>query len=327
MRLEDLAERPLPTSTVDDVRAFAIEADSAYLFRASDNEPRSLHARDLRDRTQQATFVEIVEQTSEAFRYRRAGGTDREVPLHAPQQLAAFWEELGHTRCYVDMTAMQLSVSAALVKSAIETRRSLAVVYVEPAVYRPNRIDDPSGEAFRLSRPSDGLAPLPGFLTLQAPPAAQQWFVPLLGFEGRRYAYTRDRADPAPGQTIPVVGIPGYRPEFVAYAYHGNEQMLHRDNAWQRVRYAPANCPFSLYHVLSDLLVEHADGFLRVAPIGTKPHALGAVLFALMNRDRVEILYDHPVTNPDRTSGQSRLLTYEVSLFAELVEQPRADAP
>jgi hypothetical protein len=54
---------------------------------------------------------------------------------------------------------------------------------------------------------------------------------------------------------------------------------------------------------------------MKVAPIGTKPHAMGAVLFALASSKTVELVYDHPIRKATRTAGKARLLLYEVSVL------------
>lgn len=320
MKFRELAERPLLTSHFTHVRDFSVESQATYIFVYNADEPRSLHVRELRDRCPQVAFLEITFQDRQQFGYRGADGSEKIVVLRSPKQLAAFWErEVANRRCYLDMTAMTHSVWAPLVKSGLAAEQRIAVVYVEPLSYKPNEIDDPSGEIFRLSKLFEGLAPLPGFFTLEAPPEEHQWFVPLLGFEGRRFSYAREMAAPVAGRTVPVIGVPGYRPEFVGFAYHGNQQPLTDDDSYLRVRFVPANCPFSVYHLLSGLLKKYSDAFLRVATIGTKPHSLGAILFALAYPERVEILYDHPVIGPDRTAGSTRVLVYEVSLFFDLV--------
>jgi hypothetical protein len=54
---------------------------------------------------------------------------------------------------------------------------------------------------------------------------------------------------------------------------------------------------------------------LRIAPIGTKPHAIGSILFAINNPDIVELVYDHPVRKKQRTEGTARLHAYHVSVL------------
>jgi len=46
--------------------------------------------------------------------------------------------------------------------------------------------------------------------------------------------------------------------------------------------------------------------------IGTKPHALGAVMFALTSPSRIELIYDNPIRKEGRTDGLDRLLVYHV---------------
>ena len=55
---------------------------------------------------------------------------------------------------------------------------------------------------------------------------------------------------------------------------------------------------------------------MKIAMVGTKPHALGAVLFALTNPARAELIYDHPIRKPGRTGGSDRLLVYHVGAIA-----------
>ncbi len=56
----------------------------------------------------------------------------------------------------------------------------------------------------------------------------------------------------------------------------------------------------------------HPMALLKVAMIGTKPHALGAVMFALTSSDRIELIYDNPIRKDGRTDGSDRLLVYHV---------------
>ena len=78
-------------------------------------------------------------------------------------------------------------------------------------------------------------------------------------------------------------------------------------------RYAVANCPFDLFYVLQEVASSFPRHVLRVAPIGTKPHAIGGVLFAIANPTNVELVYDHPIRKAQRTDGTAHLLTYHVS--------------
>ena len=49
---------------------------------------------------------------------------------------------------------------------------------------------------------------------------------------------------------------------------------------------------------------------MYIAPIGTKPHALGAICYALRNPDTTEIMYDNPIRKPGRTAGIGQMHVY-----------------
>ena len=50
-----------------------------------------------------------------------------------------------------------------------------------------------------------------------------------------------------------------------------------------------------------------------IAPIGTKPHAIGAILYAIKHMAKVELLYDNPIRSVHRTEGIGRVIVCNVS--------------
>jgi len=190
------------------------------------------------------------------------------------------------------------------------------VVYTEPMEYSYSTAPI-EGEIFDLSERIRGLEPLPGFARLHGS-SDDFILVPLLGFEGPRFAYLVQQLQPDSDNIYPIVGLPGFRHEYPFYTYWCNKTTLVSTRAYRQVRYARANCPFSLFHVASDIMHRNAEKPLRIAPIGTKPHAVGAVLFVLANASSgqlVELVYDHPIRKAKRTSGASRVAVYYVSSF------------
>ena len=188
------------------------------------------------------------------------------------------------------------------------------VVYVEPGAYRFS-LTPTEGEIFDLSERIIGISPLPGFASLTDPSEDDFCFVPLLGFEGARLAYILENVQPPGGKIFPVIGVPGFEPEYPFYTYHGNRLPLSETRAWRNVRFAKANCPFSLFYTLQQIAREYPRDTLKIAPIGTKPHALGAVLYTLASSTPVELVYDHPIRKAMRTSGTARLLLFHVSVL------------
>ena len=190
-------------------------------------------------------------------------------------------------------------------------------IYVEPVDYRFSA-SPKEGEIFDLSERIAGISPIPGFASLREP-KEEVSFIPLLGFEGARLSYLIEQVQPPGERILPVIGVPGFRPEYPFFTYQGNQLPMTSTHAWHNVRFAIANCPVSVYYVLEDIAAEHPGNFLKIAPIGTKPHALGAVLYKIVNSTSVELIYDHPIRKAKRTKGSSRLLVYHLSSFVSPV--------
>ena len=104
-------------------------------------------------------------------------------------------------------------------------------------------------------------------------------FVPLLGFEGTRFMHMLEDVQPQREDICPIVGVPGFRPEYPFYSYHGNREPLEQTKAWKNVRFAAVNCPFSVYHVIGAIAEDGRGRRLKIGLIGTKPHALGGILY------------------------------------------------
>ncbi len=222
----------------------------------------------------------------------------------------------GRPVVYIDITGMTYSTWAPLLQASLELGGVTRVIYREPLDYR--RSANPTrGMIYDLSESIAGIAPLPGLANLRLRAPADSVFVPLLGFEGARLAHVLESAEPASERVVPVVGAPGFRPEYTTQALLSGRLTLEQDGHYSRIQFAKANCPFDLFHELVKIQMHFDNAFLRVAPVGTKPHGLGAVLYAIARPGRAEIVYDHPIRKSRRTSGQSRVCLYEVSQFAE----------
>jgi hypothetical protein len=232
--------------------------------------------------------------------------------------MAALMDALPGSSIYLDITGLSHHVWAPLLRVALTTGKLVRAVYVEPAEYRFSETPT-EGEIFDLSEAILGISPLPGFTSLAQPRHADSvCFVPLLGFEGNRLQYVLEMVQPPGQKVIPIVGVPGFRPEYPFYTYMGNRSALEGNLIWSRIRYAKANCPFSLFYALEDISTLYPDELLKIAPIGTKPHALGAVLYALYASRAVELVYDHPVRKVNRTVGSANIHVYDVSSMGTL---------
>lgn len=305
--MDKLKNTPLFTDTYNSPDAFKPVDASIYIFGVTD-EVRSRHISDWKGSTNGITFLEVLNQSLSSF---AVNSTSNEILLRSDKSLATLWSGVDkNSTLYIDITGLSHSVWAGILKSSIDHGFKVLVVYVEPGLY--SRSEAPlEGQIFDLSEKITEISPLPGFAIL-TPKSTETLFVPLLGFEGTRLKYIIEQIQPASEHIVPIVGLPGFKPWYVFETLKGNKASLVETHAWQAIRYAPGDCPFSCYYLLSDLYSKHSDQHIKIAPIGTKPHALAAVMFSL-NYPQIEIIYDHPVRKSGRTDGTSKLHVYHVS--------------
>ena len=115
--------------------------------------------------------------------------------------------------------------------------------------------------------------------------------VVLLGFDGELSSFISEEV--APDEIVIVNGFPAYSPKFKDISLINNEKLLSSSGSVGSIQYARANNPFEAFNILEQLYDREPSAFFNVAPIGTKPMALGACLFALVN-PAVRIVYPFP---------------------------------
>jgi hypothetical protein len=314
--MAELARTPGLISSFESRANFNLPSGSVYLYGES-SENRSHLPRDWVD-AQTAAFVKIVEGEFEESTFEALG---RRIQLRSPMELESFVSDtvrLGQS-LFLDITGLTHKVWVPLVNRFItkavagELECDLRGVYVEPRHYTKSSVPRP-GDVFALSKESHGIQALPGMATLRRRHLEGAPLVAFLGFEGWRFDAVLSALEPATGDVIPVVGIPGFRPEYPAYTFEGNAIGLERDANWLRREMATANDPFDAFHVLHKLTGSGPG--LRIAMIGTKPHSLGAVLCASLLPEHAELVYDHPIRASGRTDAEKRVLVYDLKTFA-----------
>ena len=256
---------------------------------------------------QPAACVEVVEQRPREADLR-GQGVVRAVTLTDTDALSAL---VGNRTVYLDISGLAHHVWAPLVRAALHSSQQVRVVYFEPDRYKAHPSPSSTSQ-FALSEGFRGVEPVPGFANLVGPPPdSESLFVPFLGFEGPRARQVAMTLDPIP-KTVPVVGMPGFRIDYPQIILSSNQEFMEENSAARHVRYAKASCPFEAYSALAEIRRDNPGSYLYVAPLGTKPHALGAIWFAIDNPTDTEIMYDHPVRMPGRTSGVGEAHIYHL---------------
>ena len=191
--------------------------------------------------------------------------------------------------------------------------RVFDLIYVEPLKYnRPKKSRVLHNRDFELSSDVPGFRAIPGNAILLADRRPQKG-VFFLGYEEsrlRRAFEDLQMLDSA--RSAIAFGVPAFRPGWEMDAIANNIAVVRENNLRGGVHYCGATNPAAVFELLSDIRSGLIEGErLFVAPIGTKPHGIGAALFVSKNRD-VGVIYDHPRRRVDRTDDTSDWHLYSV---------------
>ena len=306
-------EEPLFTQVLPNVRALRPQDGSLYITGLSVEE-RSKHTREWESECKDVTFARVAEKDRSTTSVAVGGEPAVDVALRSNRELEILLSRRRQTATYLDVTGLSHHVWAPLLRAMRSRPEPSFVVYVEPGDYRfsatPTEVT-----LFDLSERIGGIEPLPGFVSFGRRVVDTAIFLPLLGFEGTRLAFMLEEVQPQREEIYPIVGAPGFRPEYLFYTYLGNKVPLMQTKAWRNIRFATANCPFSVYHVIGAIAEDCRGKKIKIGLIGTKPHALGGVLYHIDHPNDTELLHDFPVRAPDRTTGKSRVCLYDLSLL------------
>lgn len=307
-----LANRPILTTEYANPSEFVPEAGALYVY-GTRAEARTRHVDTWRSQATDLELLELAESGTDAI--EKACDPSGRAMLRDVGELRALLGTNVDRPLYLDITGLSNHVWPALLKVALDSGFRVQVMYVEPRDYAYSA-SPRENVFFDLSELISGISPIPQFNNLREPDEEEVSLIPLLGFEGARFKHLLEDIQPESGNVSPVIGVPGFRAEYPFYSYQGNQMPLKDSDAWQDVRFAKANCPFSLYYCLQDIATDYSENqFFRIGLIGTKPHALGAVLYCLEHQERVELIYDHTIRKPDRSTGHATCLVYPVSTF------------
>jgi hypothetical protein len=236
--------------------------------------------------------------------------------LRNSNDMESLFATYGSSVIYIDASGLDNRIVASLLKNAVlfsqRKKLEINVIYVEPYSYKIEQFKS-EGVFNDLSEKIDEIEPLPGFANI-IPDTDDMKFVALLGFEGGRFTYLLERIQPPRDSIIPVIGVPGFRFEYPFVALWGNRLPLEETNSWDNIRYITSNSLVDVFFLLEKILYQPSENAkITLAPIGTKPHAIGAILFAIKHPKRVEIVYDNPKRKITRTDGTSLIVVSNIS--------------
>jgi hypothetical protein len=164
---------------------------------------------------------------------------------------------------------------------------SITIFYTEPMSYKFSR---GLYNAYHSTSGSLSVMEIPGFPGIETRPG-KKILVVLLGFDGELASFITEVI--SPNEVVIVNGFPAYLPKFKDISLLNNDKLINYSDARRKTRYVRANNPFETFNLLEDLKMQEKDAIISIAPIGTKPMALGACMFATMYQD-IRIIYPYP---------------------------------
>lgn len=294
-----------------DTNNWILERDSIYLYE-QDTEERSLYGKNVfQANNPTLRFLGVVEVKDDMIALMENDHQIDSLNLHSGPSILAVLRAMNPSCVYLDVTGMNCRVAAPILKVLLEEKIPAKVVYVEPSEYIIDAFKK-EGYFTDYSETVDGVLPLPGFVNLipyDEPPV----FVSLLGFEGWRFAYLVSVQSPLDKKIHPVVGVPGYKMDYPYISLWGNRNVLTQHKCWNHIKYAEANSIVDIFFMLDEIFNDNHCCRMVVAPIGTKPHAIGAIVYAIKHPREVELLYDNPKRTLHRTVGVGRVSICDVT--------------
>ena len=294
-----------------DIKSHVLQNDAVFFYE-QDTEDRSVYCmNELRTNNPTVKFIGIVEAEDDMIDLWVDGEQIDRLSLHSAASILVFVRQRRPSCVYLDVTGMNCRVAAPFLKVFLENKVSTKVVYAEPSDYIVEEFQK-EGIHKDLSETVDGVKPLPGFVNL-IPYDDSPVFVSLLGFEGGRFAYLVSNQNPYDEKIRPIIGVPGYKMNYPYISLWGNRHILTQHRCWDHIEYAEANSIVDIYFKLNHIFNESHHSRMMVAPIGTKPHAIGAILYAIKHPNEVELLYDNPKRTLHRTEGVGRVSICDVT--------------
>lgn len=302
------------TNIYSDISKFCPLPSSTYIYGYSP-EGRSHIVDDLKKHFVDILYVEL-ELLGEEKDTVIDKNTGSRYFLRSSNSMKSLFDIYKSDMVYIDVSGLNNRVSASLLNNALkidsERGLSIKVLYAEPYSYKIKQFKS-EGVFNDLSEKIEGIEPLPGFASIIPDPVDMK-FIALLGFEGGRFTHLIENVQPPSDNIIPVVGVPGFRIEYPFVALWGNRQPLEETKSWSNIRYIAANSLVDAYFLLSKIRQKSSSNTkIVLAPIGTKPHAIGAILFAIKYSKQVEIIYDNPKRKMTRTDGIGLLVECDIN--------------
>ena len=224
-------------------------------------------------------------------------------------------EKFQGAKICIDITTLKQGVLFLLIKLLINNLRParLFVAYTEPKEYK-RRAHRTIGEIeeFDLYEQIIGSSnSVPGFIKQRS--SNDILLVSPIGFDSQRLQTIYENLKPK--EIIPIVGFPSFVPGWNITAIKANFMILKSAECFDAVKTCESASPFKLFDLLTEIFHRYNGQYdIYISPLGTRPHCLGAAIFATKNPSAY-LIYDFPVEKKYRSKEVLKTNIYNISKY------------
>jgi hypothetical protein len=210
-------------------------------------------------------------------------------------------------RVGVDISCMPIPFIAQLLHFLIERHKDkiITVYYTEPGHYTLKNLFDYSAYSGEID-----IKTVPGFEgeTSHIDEVKRVVFY-IMGFE-MTYLNKLIPQDVNPNRVAPINGFPSYYPKYKDISLINNNANFYERDV--EIIFSAANNPFEMYNTMVMLADKYKEYRVDIIPVGTKPMALGACLYALKNGNtNCRLIFPFPSEyKPNQSTGCGKLWEY-----------------
>lgn len=218
------------------------------------------------------------------------------------EQLEELVAGLGSARILLEATTLGIVEILVCCRAIARRGGRVGLLYTEPAQYfRRRRTQLVHRRDFALSDEVQPFSALPGSAIMLGDRHDTR-AVFLVGYEGERLDQAIEQTGVAPEHCHIVFGVPAFQPGWETNSFANNIRVIGTRGLGPRnVMFAGADNPAAALRAIESAYRACSNRQrLLLSPIGTKPHAIAAALFACVH-DGVGLVFDHP----QRSEGRS----------------------
>ncbi|WP_155300849.1 hypothetical protein [Deinococcus kurensis] len=287
--------------------------DSSYVIMKIGSEDRCNY---LIQRAYAITSNVILLHSIDRYSYRlELNGTYYNLKSRGKDDFDDFLGQIPVEDIYIDLTSLEIYELPRLIKG-FNGRKRILCIYAEPKNYITTDIESSESD-YELYETHSEISALPGYSIVR--PDNNYNFVPILGFQGNRLTYMSESLQALEENTYPIVGSPGYKMDFGFICISENRRLFESRNIVRNLTYYPANAPFRIYRMLKKLSLRTKMSIV-IGLLGTKPQALGSIIFAIKNPGKCELVYDFPNKRESSFSGIGKIYVYLVSDMWDVID-------